>query len=51
MFSCSTQLTFVGILTCMSRINTASESFKARNIVIFQHSSFYEQWKIHARLS
>ena len=28
---------FGGNLTFISRINTASESFKARNIVIFQH--------------
>ena len=43
--------TIVGILTFISRINTTSDSFKARNISIFQHFSFYEQWKFHAHLS
>ena len=47
---CSTQLSMkfillinvkmVGILTFISRINTASESLKARKIYIFQHFSF-----------
>ena len=32
-------------------INTASESFKARKIVIFRHFTFYEQLKFHAQLS
>ena len=34
--------TIVGILTFMSRINTTSESFEARNIVIFKHSNYFE---------
>ena len=54
LFSCSTQLsttfillinvkmpTIVGILTFISRINTASERLKARKISVFQHFSFY----------
>ena len=64
LFPCSTQLskkfimlinvkmpTVVGILTFISMINTASESLKARKISIFQHFTFYEQLKVHARLS
>ena len=64
LFSYSTQLstkfillinvkmpTIVGILTFISRINTASESFKARKIFIFQHFTFYEQLKFHVQLS
>ena len=61
LFSCSTQLSMkfillinvkiVGILTFSSRINTASENFNARNILIFQHFSFYKQLKFHAQLS
>ena len=43
--------TFVGILTFISRINTASKSLKARKIFIFQHFRFYEQLKLHAQLS
>ena len=43
--------TIVGILTFISRINTASESFKARKILIFEHFSFYEQLKFHTQLS
>ena len=56
LFSCSTWLskkfillvnvkmpTIVGILTFISRIHTASESFKARKILIFHHFTFYEQ--------
>ena len=39
--------TSVGILTFISRINTISDSFKARNIVNSQHFSFYEQLKLH----
>ena len=63
LFSCSTQLsmkfillinvkmpTIVGILTFISRINTASKNFKARKIFNFQHFSFYEQLKFHAHL-
>ena len=51
--SCSTQLsmkivmlinvkmpTVVGILTCISRINTTTESLKARKVFSFQHYSF-----------
>ena len=64
LFSCSTQLstkfiklinvkmpTIVSILTFISMINTSSESFKARKVLIFQHFSFYEQLKFHAQLS
>ena len=40
----------VGILTFISSINT-SDSFKARNIIIFQHFNFYEQLKFHAQMS
>ena len=59
LFSCSTQLsmkfiipiyvkmpTIVGILTFINMINTASESLKARIIIIFQHFRFYEQLEI-----
>ena len=64
LFSCATQLslnfilltsvqipTIVGILTFVSRKDTASESFRARKIIIFHHFSFYEQLKVHAQLS
>ena len=64
LFSCSTQLstkfillinvkmpTIVGILTFISKINTTSETFKARNFLICLCFSFYEQLKIHAELS
>ena len=63
-FSCSTELsmelillinvkmpTSVGILTIISKIKTASESFKAREIFIFHHFTFYERLKFHAQLS
>ena len=43
--------TIVGILTFISRINTASESLKAREFSVFQHLSFYEQLKFYAQLS
>ena len=43
--------TIVGILTFISRINTISESFKASKILIFLHSSFYNQLKFHAQSS
>ena len=43
--------TIVGILTFISRINTKLESLRARKILIFLNFSFYEQQKIHARLS
>ena len=62
--SCSTQLsikfillinvkmpTTVGILTFISRINTASESFKARKSFIFYNFTLYEPLKFHAQLS
>ena len=64
LFSYSTQLamkfillinvimpTIVGILTCISMINTISEKHKARNFFICQYFSFYEQLKYHAQLS
>ena len=64
LFSCSTQRstkfillinvkmpTIVGILTFISRINTSSESLKAKKIYIFQHFCFYEQLKFCAQLS
>ena len=63
-FSCSRQLsikfimvinvkmpTIVSILTFISMINTAIKSLKARKVIIFQHSSFYEQSKFRAQLS
>ena len=34
---------FIGIFTFISRIFTSSESFEAREILFFQHVSFYEQ--------
>ena len=40
--------TCVGILTFIGRINTLSESFKARTIFTFQHFSFSEHIKLHA---
>ena len=43
--------TIVGILTCISRINTASESFKGRKILNLQHFSFYQQLKLYDLLS
>ena len=43
--------TIVGILTFISRINTTSESLKARKISVFQHFSFYDQLKFYAQLS
>ena len=57
LFPCSPQLstkfimlinvkmpTIVGILTFISMINATSERLKARNFVIPQYFSFYEQW-------
>ena len=41
--------TTVDMLTFVSRRHT-SDCFKARNIIIFQHFNFYEQWKVHAQL-
>ena len=41
----------VGILTFISRINTVSESLKARNYFICRYLSFYEQLKFRAQLS
>ena len=43
--------TIVGILTFISKINTTSGSFKARNFFTLQHFSFYEQLLFHAQLS
>ena len=43
--------TIVGILTFNSRIDTTSERYRARNIVIFQHFNYCVQWKLHAQLS
>ena len=56
LFSCSTQLNtkftiLVGIKTFISMINTTSKSLKARNVLVFQHFSFFEQLKFHAQLS
>ena len=42
--------TIVGILTFMNRIDTTSESFKAREIFIVHIFTFYEQLKFHAHL-
>ena len=41
--------TIVGILSFISRINTTSESFKAR--LFFHHFTSYERLKFHAQLS
>ena len=41
--------TIVGILTCISRINTKSERFKARKY-FFLIFSIYEQLRYHAQL-
>ena len=62
LFSYSTQLsmkfillinvkmpTIVAILTFISRINTASESFKASKNFIFSQFSIYEQLKFQAQ--
>ena len=58
LFRCSTQLsmksillTIIGILTFISMINAASESFQARKGFIFHHFTFYEPLKFHAHLS
>ena len=64
LFLCSSQLsikfillinvkmpTIVGILTFISRINTTSESLKARIIYIFHHFNLNEQLKFNAQLS
>ena len=40
--------TIVGILTFISRINTTSESFRARENLIFHHFIFYV---LYAQLS
>ena len=51
-FSLSTHMcTIVGILTFISKINTTSERLKARNFLICQYFSFYEQLKFRAQLS
>ena len=42
--------TIVGILTFISRINTAFERFIARILFIFHHFTFYEQLKFHTQL-
>ena len=41
----------VGILTFISRINIASESFKARKIYTLHYFTFNEQLKYHAQVS
>ena len=64
LFSYSTQLstkfimlinvkitTIFGILTFISMINTLSERYTARNVLICQYFSFYEQLKFRAQLS
>ena len=43
--------TSVGILTFISMINTISSSFKARQVFIFQHISFYMQLKFNSQLN
>ena len=43
--------TIAGILTFISRINTTSESLKAKTIFTFQHFSFYMQMKFNAQMS
>ena len=44
------RIKIVGFLIFISKINTTSESLKARKVIIFQHFSFYEQLKFHAEL-
>ena len=64
LFSCSTQVsmklimlinikmpTIVGILICMSMINTTSHHLKARKAFILKHLRFYEHLKFHAQLT
>ena len=64
LFSCSTQLstkfillinvkmpTIFGILTFISRLNTSSESLKARNIYILQHFCFWVEILCSVKLS
>ena len=43
--------TIVGILKFISMLNTTFERLKARNFLICQYFSFYEQLKFHAQLS
>ena len=43
--------TIVGILTFISMINTKSERFKARKVIVFSIFRFYEQLNFHAQLS
>ena len=44
--------TIVGILICISKVNTTSERIRAKkNFFIFRRCSFYEQLKIRAQLS
>ena len=43
--------TIVGILTFISRINIASESFKAGKIYILHYFTFNEQLKFSAQVS
>ena len=43
--------TIAGSLTFIRMINTSSDSLKASEVFIFQHFSFYEQLKFHAKLS
>ena len=42
--------TIIGILTCISLTNTASESLKARKVFISAFK-FYQQLKFHDQLS
>ena len=42
--------TSVGILTFISMINATPERLKARNFLICQYFSFYEQFKFRAQL-
>ena len=64
LFPCSIQLimpfillinvkmpTVVGILTFISRMDIVFESFKAGQILVFQHFSFSDQFKFPAQLS
>ena len=43
--------TTVGILTFISMTNATPEILKAREILIFQPFSFYEQLKFHTQLN
>ena len=43
--------TIVGILKCMSMMNTTCARLKSSAVIILQHLNFHEQLKFHAQLS